>query len=214
MNIKVMVAFSNAIFSEGVSRLMDDAGEIRVAGVLKPGFDPFKMIESIKPDIILVDFTTLYNVFGEIGPSHNFRVILLDTNCGEENIISAVVTKGIKGVIMGNSTAPLLKKAVKAVSEGEVWLDKVNVKNLLTGLHALKKNSRPSLSEREWEVVNLVGQGYRNKEIAEKLCISEPTVKTHLQRIFQKLDIQNRPQLITFAIKNRGTSLSLQGMLQ
>jgi len=52
-------------------------------------------------------------------------------------------------------------------------------------------------------VVGLVGQGYRNREIAEKLCISEPTVKTHLQRIFHKLDIQNRPQLITFAIKNQ-----------
>jgi DNA-binding CsgD family transcriptional regulator len=52
-------------------------------------------------------------------------------------------------------------------------------------------------------VVGLVGQGYRNREIAEKLCISEPTVKTHLQRIFQKLDIQNRPQLITFAIRNQ-----------
>lgn len=203
MAIKVMTAFSNMLFSEGVKKLLETAGDIKAVEILKLGSSPFKAIEAQKPDIILVDFTTLYNTFGGIGPAHNMKFILLDTCCGEENIISAVITKGLKGVLIGSSTTLLLKKAVRAVAEGEIWLDKVNVKNLLTGLHALKKNTRPSLSEREWEVVALVGQGFRNKEIAERLCISEPTVKTHLQRIFHKLDIQNRPQLITFAIKNQ-----------
>lgn len=203
MSIKVMVAFSNAIFAEGVKRLLEGSEDIRVTEILKPGVAAYKAVEAARPDIILVDFTTLYNVFGEAGPANGMRFILLDTFCGEDNIISAVITRGLKGVLMGNSTAPLLKKAIRAVAEGEIWLDKLNVKNLLTGLHALKKSAKAALSEREWEVVSLVGQGYRNREIAEKLCISEPTVKTHLQRIFHKLDIQNRPQLITFAIKNQ-----------
>ncbi|MBI5492753.1 MAG: response regulator transcription factor [Deltaproteobacteria bacterium] len=202
MLIKVMVAFSNTLFAEGVKRLLEGSEDIRVTEILKPGAAAYKAAEAARPDIILVDFTTLYNVFGEAGPN-GMRFILFDTLCGEDNIISAVITRGLKGVLMGNSTAPLLKKAIRAVAEGEIWLDKLNVKNLLTGLHALKKSAKAALSEREWEVVSLVGRGYRNREIAEKLCISEPTVKTHLQRIFHKLDIQNRPQLITFAIKNQ-----------
>lgn len=200
--IKVMLAFSNLLFSEGVSRLLEGSEDIKVSGIMRPGAGPAAVMEAARPDVVLVDFTVLFNSFGELGADAD-KFILVDTSCGEDNIISAVLTKGLKGVLVCSSTPLLLKKAIREVASGEIWLDKIDVKNLLTGLHALKKNSRPSLSEREWEVVGLVGQGYRNREIAEKLCISEPTVKTHLQRIFHKLDIQNRPQLITFAIKNQ-----------
>lgn len=200
--IKVMLAFSNQLFSEGIQMLLDGSEDIKVINIMRPGADPAAALEASRPDVVLVDFTTLFNGFGDLGMDAN-RFILVDTSCGEDNIISAVLTKGLKGVLVASSTPLLLKKAIREVAGGEIWLDKIDIKNLLTGLHALKKNSRPSLSAREWEVVGLVGQGYRNREIAEKLCISEPTVKTHLQRIFHKLDIQNRPQLITFAIKNQ-----------
>lgn len=214
MNIKVMTAFSNMLLSEGIRKLLEGSEEIKAVEILKPGSDPYKAIESSRPDVILVDFTTLFNAFGEAGPAHSLKIILLDTCCGDENIISAVITKGLKGVLIGNSNAELLVKSIKAVASGEVWLDKLNIKNLLAGLHSLRRNSRPPLSDREWEVVSLVGQGYRNKEIADKLCISEPTVKTHLQRIFHKLDIQSRPQLITFAIRNQNEFKPAAGLLQ
>ncbi|OGP18769.1 MAG: hypothetical protein A2054_00990 [Deltaproteobacteria bacterium GWA2_55_10] len=203
--IKVLLAFSNLLFAEGIRKLLEGSEDINVIEVLKPGADPSEAIERLRPDCVLVDFTTLFNVFGEPAAQAN-KFILIDTSCGEDNIISAVLTKGLKGVLVANSTPLLLKKAVRAVAGGEIWLDKIDIKNLLMGLHALKKSTRPALSEREREVVNLVGQGYRNREIADKLCISEPTVKTHLQRIFHKLDIQNRPQLITFAIRNQTDS--------
>lgn len=202
MTVKVLIAFSNRLFSEGIRKLLEGTGDIQVAGTVEPGASPREAMESLRPDCVLVDFTTLFNGFGDDGPASG-RFILLDTRCGEENIVSAVLTKGLKGVLSAGSTPLLLKKAIRAVACGEIWLDKIEVKNILTGLHALKKAARPSLSEREWEVVSLVGQGFRNKEIALRLCISEPTVKTHLQRIFHKLDIQNRPQLITFALRNR-----------
>jgi DNA-binding NarL/FixJ family response regulator len=200
--IKVMLAFSNLLFSEGIQRLLEGSEDIKVVDMARPGSELQARLEAVMPDVVLVDFTTLFNGFGDLDAGAN-RFILVDTSCGEDNIISAVLTKGLKGVLVAGSTPLLLRKAIREVAGGEIWLDKIDVKNLLTGLHALKKSSRPALSAREWEVVGLVGQGYRNREIAEKLCISEPTVKTHLQRIFQKLDIQNRPQLITFAIRNQ-----------
>lgn len=201
MSIKVAVALSNALFSEGIKKLLDGSDEIRVTDIVRPGASPARTIESSRPDVLVLDFATLYGAFAEEAPPQQTKLVLIDTGCGEENIISAVISKGVKGVVSASSAPSALKKAIRAASSGEVWLDKLDIKSLLAGLHTIRKRKRPALSEREWEVVSLVGQGLRNREIAEKLCISEPTVKTHLQRIFHKLDIRNRPQLITFAIK-------------
>ncbi len=204
MSIKVMVAFSNMLFSEGVKALLAGAPGINSVEVLKAGTSPPKTAGGAELGIMLVDYAALYGPAGEHANERSWKLMLVDTGCGEDSIVSAFISRGLKGVLMGDATSQTLKKALKAVADGEIWLDKLNVKNLIAGLHAVKKeNGGAALSMREKDVVWLVGQGYRNKEIAGKLCISEPTVKTHMQRIFQKLDIQSRPQLITFAIKNQ-----------
>lgn len=199
MAIKVMIAFSNILFSEGVGRLLDDEKDIAVSYLDFTDGDIYKKIKTSKPDVILVDFTALYNNF-EKGGDHKF--ILFDTYCGEENIISAVLSKGVKGVIPGNTPATLLKKAIRSIAGGEVWFDKETVKNLISGVNAVKENKVTNLSDREREIVALVSRGYKNKEIANNLFISEPTVKSHLYNIFRKLEIKNRPQLVAFAYKN------------
>ncbi len=203
MSVRVMVAFSNMILSEGVRRILEEDGQIEVAEVLKPGTrcGPEKL-KKVNPDVVLVDFITLYNSFTGVDTDKR-GFILLDTDCGRENIVSAIISKGLSGVLLGNATPELLKKGVKSVARGEVWLDKFTVKNLLHGINAIGSDRSAKLSKREKEIVALTGQGYKNKEIASKLCISEPTVKTHLRRIFQKLGIKNRSQLITYALKSK-----------
>ncbi len=202
MPIRVALAFSNMLFSEGVKRILDVDDEFETIDVLGVGPDETSKLYSSEPDVILVDFITLYNTFTEEDLSKAGKFILLDTCCGEDNIMSAILTKKISGVLLSHATPALLRKAIVAVASGEVWLDKATVRNVITGLNVLKKKRKPNLSEREENVVELVALGLKNKEIAQKLHISEPTVKSHLHRIFQKLDINNRSQLITFAIKN------------
>lgn len=199
MAIKVLVAFSNRLFSEGVSMLLDADDDIEVTGVLE---DDSMSCELVDADIILVDFTSLYNIFRDPLDWNTFKFILFDTACGEDNITAAIVSRDVKGLILGGSKPDLLAKAIQAVATGEVWLDKKTVKNIVSGMNALKKEDRSSLTKRETEIVALVAKGFKNKEVARKLFISEPTVKTHLYRIFQKLDIRSRPQLITYALKN------------
>jgi DNA-binding NarL/FixJ family response regulator len=202
MSIKVIIAFNNMLFAKGVCNLLESDDVIKVVDVLEAGTKcSSEKLESVKPDVVLVDFTTLYNAFSDTDTSKT-GFILLDTDCGRDNIVSAILKKKLKGVLLSDATPTLLKKGIKAVAKGEVWIDKTTVKTLLYGINALKKTKTATLSNREKEIVALIGQGYRNKEIASKLFISEPTVKTHLQRIFKKLDIKNRSQLITFAIKN------------
>lgn len=208
-----MIAFSNMLFSEGICKILENNKEITVTEVLQPGAE--YSMESLEPmvyDVILTDLTTLYNAFPDIENSKKKSpFILLDTNCGRENIVSAILKKKISGVIPGCSDSALLKKAIKAVAKGDVWIDKTTVKNLLHGINALGKDKTAVISDREKEIVALTGQGLRNKEIAQKLNISEPTVKTHLHRIFQKLNISSRSELITYAIKNNDVGSSFSG---
>lgn len=201
-----MVAFNNMLFAHGISNILERDTDIKIVDTLRADtMCTPERLENSNPDVILVDFTTLYNAFSNID-TNKYGFILLDTNCGTDILVSAILTKNLKGVLLCDATPELLKKCIRVVANGEVWIDKTTVKNLLFGINALKKTKAAALSNREKEIVTLIGQGYRNKEIANKLYISEPTVKTHLQHIFQKLDVNNRSQLITFAIKNHEIS--------
>ncbi|HBG46030.1 MAG TPA: hypothetical protein DDW94_03480 [Deltaproteobacteria bacterium] len=199
MSIRVMVAFSNNLFSEGVTRLLDDVEDFETDYIFAGTELTPEDIASA--DVILTDFPTLYGAFQTLDPSRQNGFILLDTDCGKDNIISAIVTNGLKGVLLSQATLPVLKKAIRSVAAGDVWMDKATVNDLLWSVNKLKKD-KGVLSPKEKEIVALTGRGLRNREIAEKLRISEHTVKTHLHRIFKKLEITTRSQLITYSIRN------------
>lgn len=204
MSIKIALAFSNTLFSEGVSRLLEQEQDLSVATTICDCADcDIKKLEARGISIVLTDFMTLYNGFAGIdAPGRKVYFLLFDTNCGTENIVSAVLNKKINGVLLANSSASHLKKAIRAVAKGEVWMDKKTFKNILHGVNAIDNDKHSSLSGREKEVVCLIGKGLRNKEIAQRLHISEPTVKSHLNRIFQKLNVKSRSELISYAVKN------------
>ncbi len=200
-----MLAFSNMLISEAMERLFQDEKRVEVVHILKAGTE-FSVKEWVRvsPDVILTDMTCLYNSFGNISPEETkLPFILVDTNCGKENIVTAILKKHVSGILLGNSTSKLMHRAIRAVAGGDIWIDKKTVKNLVYGLNALSREKSTQLTNREQNVVDLIGKGFRNKEIAQQLNISEPTVKTHLYRIFRKLDMKNRSELITFAIKKR-----------
>ncbi len=202
--VKVVVALSNDLLNEGICRLLSDADDIETQ-VLKYGSSPSHLFEKSPPDLILVDFITLFNTFYEVRDINwKGSFILIDTACGEENIVSALLRFRLAGILKGDTTPEMLKKCIRVVSKGEVWMDNKTIGDILKGLSTggPKPYVTQKLSHREREIVSLVSQGYRNKEISAKLGISEQTVKSHLYKIFQKLNIQNRAQLIVYAMKH------------
>lgn len=207
IKVKVMVVFSNMLFSEGVARLIEDDEAIKVDSLLEAG-DECPREKAASCDVILTDFAALDSSFSNLDASKKHGFILLDTDCGRDNLASAIMSKNISGVLLGNATIPFLKKAIRAVAKGEVWIDRGTVKDLLNGVNALISDR---LSEKEKEIVALTGKGLRNREIAQRLSISELTVKSHLHRIFKKLEIKTRSQLITYAIKNLAVKNILYG---
>jgi LuxR family transcriptional regulator, positive regulator of biofilm formation len=154
----------------------------------------------LKSDFILVDSYSLRrgipNTYSEA------KVVLIDLGLAEEEITSLLLCHKIDGVLSTTSDVPLLKKALQAIREGQVWIDNRKVKALI---HHADSARPPSLEEgfsrKEREIIILIAQGLMNREIASRLCISEQTVKSHIGRIFRKANVSRRSQLVPMALK-------------
>ena len=170
-----------------------------------------KMLAKYKPDILLLDLRMPekdgLGVLEEINfDSMPTRVIVLTAAEDDRDVVRAM-RLGARGVVLKQSASDLLVKSIRKVSDGEIWLD-----NRMTAevIDAFKKSAesgqrreKPLLSDREKEIVQLVAQGFRNREIGEKLFISEQTVKNHLHNIFDKLGVSDRLELALYAIHHR-----------
>jgi DNA-binding NarL/FixJ family response regulator len=132
MVIRVAIALSNMILAKGVARLLEDDGGIEVCGILRVGSDYRREVRSSRPDIVLVDFLTLFNGFDDTKAIVGTKFILLDTSCGKMNIKAAVLTKSISGVLPVNAEPSYLNKALKEVAAGRLFLDKQTAQDILT----------------------------------------------------------------------------------
>ena len=210
-SIKVLIADDHAFFRDGLRKLLEGADEISVVGEASNGNQCIKMLDKFKPDILLLDLrmpekdglAVLTEVNFESLPT---RVIVLTAAEVDRDVVRAM-RLGARGVVLKQSASDLLLKSIRQVHDGEIWLD-----NRMTAevIDAFKKSAesgqrreKPLLSDREKEVVQLVVQGFRNREIGEKLFISEQTVKNHLHNIFDKLGVSDRLELALYAIHHK-----------
>ena len=210
-SIKVLIADDHAFFRDGLRKLLEEADDISVVGEASNGNECINMLDKFKPDILLLDLrmpekdglAVLTEVNFESLPT---RVIVLTAAEGDRDVVRAM-RLGARGVVLKQSASDLLLKSIRQVHDGEIWLD-----NRMTAevIDAFKKSAesgqrreKPLLSDREKEIVQLVAQGFRNREIGEKLFISEQTVKNHLHNIFDKLGVSDRLELALYAIHHR-----------
>jgi DNA-binding NarL/FixJ family response regulator len=132
------------------------------------------------------------------------KVILIDTGLSEGVLVNLMRSFKLFGVMSTDEGFLQLKKALQVVKEGQIWIDNAKLKVLLhcnnfTPVREL--NGR--FSKKESRIIELVADGYKNKEIASILFLSEQTIKSHLGRIFKKMNVTNRSQLVSFVIKNK-----------
>ena len=209
--IRILVADDHAIFRDGLRKLLEGADDIQIVGEASNGVECTKMLAKLKPDILLLDLRMPEKDGLGVLEEVNFdtlptRVIVLTAAEDDRDVVRAM-RLGARGVVLKQSASDLLVKSIRKVYEGEIWLD-----NRMTAevIDAFKKSSeagqrreKPLLSDREKEIVQLVAQGFRNREIGEKLFISEQTVKNHLHNIFDKLGVSDRLELALYAIHHR-----------
>jgi len=210
--IRVAIADDHPIFRDGVRKLLESEEDIQVVGEVSSGAECPAMLAKLKPDILLLDLrmpdkdglTLLEEMNFDTMPT---RVVVLTATEDDRDVVRAM-RLGARGVVLKQSASDLLIKSIRKVAGGEIWLDKRMTAEVMKAFSKSTETGRrekPLLSDREKEIVQLVAQGFRNREIGEKLFISEQTVKNHLHNIFDKLGVSDRLELALYAIHHRIT---------
>jgi len=152
------------------------------------------------PDLVLVDISSLDGAIFLRWP--HAKVVLIDTGIEENQLVSMLIYYKLHGIISTRTNLKLFKKALQEVAAGQIWMDNSKLKTLIhshetiTGMQPLE-----SFSYKERQIIILISQGLKNREIANSLAISEQTVKSHLNRIFRKGKVSRRTQLLPLAMK-------------
>ena len=190
--MNIVVDLGNQLIAEAVCQLLLKLGD---ATVILRGKPP---ANGSTPDVLLLDSATLTHDLLTRYP--NAKVLLMDTGIEKEKLYATLLSHRIHGVLSPAIDLHLLKKALTAVSEGQIWIDHGSVKALLHGLGGISQKGKIShITGRQQEIIECVCQGLSNKEIAQRLALSEHTVKAHLNSVFRRLNVTSRSKLIALA---------------
>ncbi len=158
------------------------------------------------PDLLLVDNSHVNDDLLNRPPGT--KVLMIDTGLEQEEVIHLLLSYKLDGVLSTDADESLLRKALTLVHEGQIWIDNSKLKALLSKAGTISKNGTlNNVSKREQQIVNLIQKGYKNKEIAQDLFLSEQTIKAHVSRIFKKFNVSSRSQLMALIMKSHEQSV-------
>ena len=179
--------------------------DLTVVARCRDGEAALAAIRREHPDLVIADLSmrglTGIDIIREAAPT---RVILLTARIQPDEVLEAM-RLGVAGIILKESAPMQILDCIRAVLAGEQWIDPVVGRRTLDGVLRRQAGAQRAgnvLTARELEVVRLVARGLRNKEIADRLSISEGTVKAHLRAIFEKLGVTSRARLVVYAREN------------
>jgi two-component system response regulator NreC len=208
--IRVLVVDDHTIVREGVRLLLEAQPDIEVVGEAADGRDALNLVRRFQPDLIVMDIQmpNLNGLEATRAVKQEFpqiRVIGLTMYESDEYFFQ-LLNAGASGYVLKKAASADLLAAIRAAHAGDVFLYPSMARRLVSDYLARVKSgeeqsSYDGLTAREREVLKLVAEGYTNQAIAEKLVISPSTVQTHRTRIMQRLNLQNRAELIQYAVR-------------
>jgi two-component system nitrate/nitrite response regulator NarL len=210
--IRILIVDDHAILRAGLRMLIDQNPAMKVIGVAGNGREALALAASEQPDLIILDILlgdedglTLLPELRDAATSA--RVLVLTGLRSSESQRRAILA-GAMGVVLKEHAAEVLIKAINKVHQGEVWLDRSLMGSVLDQMTQAQeidpeKGKIASLTDREREVIALIAEGLKNKQIGQRLFISETTVTHHLSSIFSKLGVSDRLELIIYAFRYR-----------
>jgi DNA-binding NarL/FixJ family response regulator len=216
-SIRVAIVDDQALFRDGIANLVSQEPDMDVLGTADAITPAIDLVRRNNPDILLLGWSpsspNSQRLFATIVEAKLATRVIVLTNGGVKEDHVEAVRQGCCGMVPRQTSTELLLKSIRKVYAGEFWLDRVTTAEVIrrlakrstangtntTSRLGVRENAAV-LSAREREIVMLVAQGFKNKEMAERMFISEQTVKNHLHNIFDKLGVSDRLELALFAI--------------
>ncbi len=193
----VLLCSDEPILAEGLTRILSGVDDLELCGWCTQQEDLRAQLETSRPDLLLLDLTAEVNfafLNGIQEAAANSKIVLWVRTISTELAMQAM-SVGVRGVLRRTLPAETLVRCLTRVQEGELWFEKALTDSLMT-------TRRYALTRREGQLVALLSQGLKNKEIATAMDISEGSVKVYMSRLFQKLDVKDRFELALFGLKN------------
>jgi len=203
--IQVLIADDHAIFRQGLATIINRDSDMQVIAQAENGEQAIALFEEHQPDVTLMDLR-MPEVEGVAAISaicaiaKSARIIVLTTYDSDEDIYRGLQA-GAKGYLLKETEPDELLNAIRTVHRGQQYIPPD------VGAKLAQRLSNPELSERELEVLRSLAQGMSNADIATALSIGEGTVKSHVNRILNKLDVSDRTQAVIVAVKRGIVSL-------
>ncbi len=196
--MRVAIADDHALFRQGLKSLLRLQPDVTVVAELERADALLSTLEHTPCDILLLDLQMERSAFVDIESlAERVAVVVVTATERVEDAIAAL-RAGARGLVFKRFAIETLMTAIHAVMEGHVWLPPALQAEITA---QLREPTGVSLTRREREIVRHVALGLRNAEVAEKLHVTEGTVKTHLNNIFQKLGLRDRVELALYAVR-------------
>lgn len=209
MTVRVLLVDDQPLVRAGLTRILDPQQDLTVVGECSDGDEVGEAVGRLRPDVVVMD-VRMKRVSGvealeALKADEGAPPVLVLTTFDDDETVAAALAAGAAGFVLKDAPGEDLVRAVRSVAGGGAWLDAQVAGRVLA---AYRRHAAPrveqearldTLTDREHEVLALIGRGRTNGEIATDLVISEATVKTHVGHLLTKLGLRDRPAAIVFA---------------
>ena len=207
----VLIVDDYPLLRHGLNTLLSAQPDIEVVAEVGAAEDILPTVAKCLPDVILLDLNLpeagSLDILEQIREKHPESMVIVTASPDDGSYLSDAVKKGAAGYLLKTANVPTILAAVRTVAQGGTWLQRELTGKLFDELSRLSQarseSADPGLTGRESEVLTLIAQGLKNREIADRLYISPRTVKVHISNLFRKLSLRDRVQATRYAIRRR-----------
>ena len=214
IQIRILIVDDQLIVREGLRMLIENHPGTKVVAMASTRSEAIDIVGRETLDLVILNLElggySALSFIPQLRDATKTARILVLTGLRDSETHQKAAQMGAMGVVLKENAAELLLKAIEKVYKGEAWLDRLTLGNLLWQISSQDKSTPDpqtkrisSLTERERQVITLIAEGLKNRQIAERLFISPTTVTHHLSSVYSKLGVSDRLELVIYAFSNK-----------